>query len=137
MADIRVYTLEEVCDILSITKRTAYNYINAGYLNAFKMGKYWRVTEESLRDFTQHNTPVVKERKDQRKVIGDNLKKLRTEKKLTQAELAKTANISRATISAIENGTGDTYNTATLSKLSKALGATVDEVFTIQPSREG
>lgn len=59
MADIRVYTLEEVCDILSITKRTVYNYINAGKLNAFKMGKYWRVTEENLRAFTEQSTPVV------------------------------------------------------------------------------
>lgn len=59
MADIRVYTLEEVCAILSVTKRTIYNYINAGKLHAFKMGKYWRVTEENLRAFTQQNTPVV------------------------------------------------------------------------------
>ncbi len=59
MADIRVYTLEEVCEILSITKRTVYNYIKAGKLHAFKMGKYWRVTEESLREFTQQDTPVV------------------------------------------------------------------------------
>lgn len=59
MADIRVYTLEEVCSILSITKRTVYNYIKAGTLNAFKMGKYWRVTEESLRAFTHQDTPVA------------------------------------------------------------------------------
>lgn len=66
MADIRVYTLEEVCSILSITKRTVYNYINAGKLHAFKMGKYWRVTEESLRAFVEQDTPVVdRKRKDQ------------------------------------------------------------------------
>ena len=59
MADIRVYTLEEVCEILSITKRTVYNYIKAGKLKAFKMGKYWRVTEESLRAFTETGSPVV------------------------------------------------------------------------------
>lgn len=59
MADIRVYTLEEVCSILSITRRTVYNYINAGKLHAFKMGKYWRVTEESLRAFVEQDTPVV------------------------------------------------------------------------------
>ncbi len=66
MADIRVYTLEEVCSILSITRRTVYNYINAGKLHAFKMGKYWRVTEESLRAFVEQDTPVVdRKRKDQ------------------------------------------------------------------------
>jgi excisionase family DNA binding protein len=59
MAEIRVYTLEEVCEILSITKRTVYNYIKAGKLKAFKMGKYWRVTEENLRAFIGQDTPVV------------------------------------------------------------------------------
>ncbi len=65
MADIRVYTLDEVCEILSVTKRTIYNYIKAGKLNAFKMGKYWRVTEENLRAFTQHDTPAVELNKKQ------------------------------------------------------------------------
>ena len=59
MPEIRVYTLEEVCAILSITKRTVYNYIKADKLHAFKMGKYWRVTEESLREFIGQDTPVV------------------------------------------------------------------------------
>ena len=59
MAEIKVYTLEEVCSILSITRRTVYNYIKAGTLHAFKMGKYWRVTEESLRAFIGQDTPVV------------------------------------------------------------------------------
>ena len=40
MAELKVYTLEEVCEILSITKRTVYNYIKAGKLPAVKMGKY-------------------------------------------------------------------------------------------------
>ena len=59
MSEIRVYTLEEVCSILSITKRTVYNYIKADKLHAFKMGKYWRVTEDSLREFIGRDTPVV------------------------------------------------------------------------------
>ena len=41
MADIkRVYTLDEVADIMQVTKRTLYNYIKAGTLHAVKMGKY-------------------------------------------------------------------------------------------------
>jgi excisionase family DNA binding protein len=59
MPEIKVYTLEEVCKILSITKRTVYNYIKADKLHAFKMGKYWRVTEEALREFIGQDTPVV------------------------------------------------------------------------------
>ncbi len=59
MADIKVFTLDEVADILKVTKRTLYNYIKAGTLKAVKMGKYWRVSEESLQAFISTGTPVV------------------------------------------------------------------------------
>ena len=59
MADIRVYTLDEVADIMKVTKRTLYNYIKAGTLHAVKMGKYWRVSEESLQAFISNGTPTV------------------------------------------------------------------------------
>lgn len=59
MADIKVYTLDEVADIMKVTKRTLYNYIKAGKLHAVKMGKYWRVSEESLQAFISNGTPVV------------------------------------------------------------------------------
>lgn len=60
MAEIkRVYTLDEVAEIMQVTKRTLYNYIKAGTLHAVKMGKYWRVSEESLQDFISNGTPVV------------------------------------------------------------------------------
>ncbi len=42
--------------VLKVTKRTLYNYIKAGQLKAFKVGKEWRVTEDALRDFTEHGT---------------------------------------------------------------------------------
>ena len=59
MADIRVYTLDEVADIMKVTKRTLYNYIKAGTLHAVKMGKYWRVSEESLQAFISNGPPIV------------------------------------------------------------------------------
>jgi len=59
MADIRVYTLDEVADIMKVTKRTLYNYIKAGTLHAVKMGKYWRVSEESLQAFVSNGTHIV------------------------------------------------------------------------------
>lgn len=58
MTEIRVYTLDEVADILKVTKRTLYNYIKAGTLHAVKMGKYWRVSEETLRGFISIGTPT-------------------------------------------------------------------------------
>ena len=56
MAELKVYTLDEVAEILHVTKRTMYNYLKHGYLKAVKMGKYWRVTEENLRLFLSHDT---------------------------------------------------------------------------------
>lgn len=56
MAELRVYTTEEVMGVLKVTKRTLYNYIKAGQLKAFKVGKEWRVTEDALREFTEHGT---------------------------------------------------------------------------------
>lgn len=49
MADINIYTLDEVADILKVTRRTIYTYVKEGKLQAFKIGRYWRVTEESLK----------------------------------------------------------------------------------------
>lgn len=56
MEDIKVYTLEEVADILKVTKRSLYNYIQAGKLKAIKVGRYWRVSEESLKAFISNGT---------------------------------------------------------------------------------
>lgn len=59
MADIKVYTLDEVADILKVTKRSLYNYVKAGKLQAVKVGKYWRVTENNLQAFISNGSPVV------------------------------------------------------------------------------
>jgi excisionase family DNA binding protein len=61
MADIKVFTLDEVADILKVTKRTLYNYVKAGKLPAVKMGKFWRVSEESLQAFISTGTPILEE----------------------------------------------------------------------------
>ena len=61
MDEIRVYTLDEVADILKVTKRTLYNYVKAGKLPAVKMGKYWRVTSEGLQAFISTGSPVLEE----------------------------------------------------------------------------
>ena len=63
MADLKVYTLDVVADILKVTKRTLYNYIKAGELPAIKMGKYWRVTQENLQSFVSKDTPVIERTK--------------------------------------------------------------------------
>lgn len=69
MADIKVYTLDEVAEILKVTKRTLYNYVKAGKLPAVKMGKYWRVSEESLQSFISTGTSVIEENRRKSKTL--------------------------------------------------------------------
>lgn len=59
MSKIKVYTLDEVAEILKVTKRTLYNYVKEGKLPAVKMGKYWRVSAESLQAFISTGTPIL------------------------------------------------------------------------------
>ena len=53
---INVYTLAEVEEMLEVTRRTLYNWINDGKLKAVKAGNRWRVTEEALQEFLQKGT---------------------------------------------------------------------------------
>lgn len=62
-------------------------------------------------------------------MIARNLKKIRTNKKMTQAEVAERAKISRMTYSRVENARG-AVNLQTLLKLAIALDVTVDELLT-------
>lgn len=53
---IRVYTLDEVAEVLKITRRTLYTYVKAGKLKAVKIGREWRVSEDALQDFLNKGT---------------------------------------------------------------------------------
>ena len=50
MTELKVYTIDEVADLLQVTRRTVYNYIKSGKLKARKIGKYWRVTSKALEE---------------------------------------------------------------------------------------
>lgn len=54
--EIKVYTLEEIAELLHITRRTLYTYVKEGKLKASKIGKYWRVTEKNLQEFIEKGT---------------------------------------------------------------------------------
>ena len=56
MAEIEVYSLDEVQKILQVTRRSIYSYIRDGKLKAVKIGKYWRVTRENLEEFLRVGT---------------------------------------------------------------------------------
>ena len=59
MAEIKVYTLDEVAAILKVTRRTLYNYISWGKLKVIKMGKCRRVSQEALQSFVSTGTEAV------------------------------------------------------------------------------
>lgn len=51
MDEIKLYTLDEVDEILKVTRRTLYTYIKTGKLKANKVGRGWRVPKETLQAF--------------------------------------------------------------------------------------
>ena len=52
--NIKLYTLQEVADILRVSRQTIYNYVTAKRLRATKFGKEYRVTEQDLQDFIEN-----------------------------------------------------------------------------------
>lgn len=57
--NIKLYSINEVCEILQLTRRTIYTYIKEGRLKAIKIGKFWRVTEENLQEFINEGAPIA------------------------------------------------------------------------------
>lgn len=53
MAEIKVYSVEEVAEILGVTKITVYSWLKAGKLKGKKIGKYWKVQEKALQEFLE------------------------------------------------------------------------------------
>ncbi|MBI2631344.1 helix-turn-helix transcriptional regulator [Candidatus Nomurabacteria bacterium] len=62
------------------------------------------------------------------KKLGENLKRLRLKKKLSQGDLSKSLGVDRAYISNIENGRMNP-TLSTLEKISKALGISSSELL--------
>lgn len=57
------------------------------------------------------------------------IKECREELRISQEELAKRSKVSRTIISGLESGTITVTTTDTLSKIAKALGKKVSEIF--------
>lgn len=50
----KLYTLQEVADILRVNRQTLYNNISKGKLKATKVGKAYRITETQLQDIVRN-----------------------------------------------------------------------------------
>lgn len=44
-------TIEDMCDILSIGKNSAYDLLNTGKVKAFRIGSHWKITREAIDEF--------------------------------------------------------------------------------------
>ena len=51
VSEIKLYTLEELTDMLNVTVYTLRNYVKSGKLKAAKIGGKGRVSEENLKKF--------------------------------------------------------------------------------------
>lgn len=49
--EIKFYSIDEVASMIHVTRRAMYNYLKNGKLKATKFGKYWRVSEQDLKEF--------------------------------------------------------------------------------------
>ena len=65
---------------------------------------------------------------DFKKALGENLRKIRTEKGLTQEYISLESGISRSHITMIEAGKRD-VTISTLFKISRALNVTINKIF--------
>lgn len=61
--------------------------------------------------------------------MGFRIRALREERKMSQEELSRRSNVSRAIIWGLETGNRTITTTKTLCKLAEALETTIDELF--------
>ncbi|MCD6114808.1 helix-turn-helix transcriptional regulator [bacterium] len=61
--------------------------------------------------------------------IGENIRKLRQQKKMSQDRLSKKADLALNTIVKIETGKNPNPTLETLQKIAKALGVSVDKML--------
>lgn len=48
---IKVYTVQEVMEILKLSQNTVLTMLKDGRLKGVKIGRFWRISEENLRAF--------------------------------------------------------------------------------------
>ena len=60
--------------------------------------------------------------------LGQNLKRIRTKKDISQGDIARTLKVNKSHISNIENGKSNP-TLKTIAKLAKALGVSIEELI--------
>lgn len=53
---MKLYTTEELVELLQVTDRTIYRYIKQGQLEAVKFGREYRYSEQAVKKFLKTGT---------------------------------------------------------------------------------
>lgn len=64
-------------------------------------------------------------------LLGENLKRIRTEKNITATKLSQLSGVGLSTISQIETGIRQSLRSQTIQKLATSLGITANDLFNI------
>lgn len=51
--EAKFYSLQEVAEIVQVSRRSMYNYLKDGRLKANKVGGRWLISEEQLKNFIE------------------------------------------------------------------------------------
>ncbi|OHE40973.1 MAG: hypothetical protein A2Y16_04955 [Tenericutes bacterium GWF2_57_13] len=51
-----LYTVDEITEILHISKKTLYKFIKSGVIKAVKIGKYWRIKQSDFIELVEKGT---------------------------------------------------------------------------------
>lgn len=52
---MEIYDIKGTAKLLMLSTRTIYSYLKSGKLKGAKIGKYWRITDQDIRDFLTDN----------------------------------------------------------------------------------
>ena len=99
------YTLNEVVDMMHVSRQTVYLWIRNGKLKSKKIGRSWWVSEEVLDDFVKNGRrrerKPYKPRTPKRKERKPNEKKAALVRRITEEDVAKDGETVDVAISAL------------------------------------
>lgn len=58
---MKIYTIEQVAEILQVSDRTVYKLVNEGELRAKKVGNMFRISERALQEFMEDVSPAERD----------------------------------------------------------------------------
>ena len=71
MDELKVFTATEAAKMLGVMPRTIWTYIKDGKLKARKVGRAWKITDDSLKDFLDGTPAEGTKIKEIREVQAD------------------------------------------------------------------